>query len=77
MGSTSASTTRSDEHGVRLVHLPSGEDVWSAPLPALVTSLALRPGSPHLDMGIATEQGVVLIRPRLTPAWRRRLLDGA
>ncbi|MEU6485872.1 caspase family protein [Streptomyces sp. NPDC046887] len=67
----------SDQHGVRLVHLPSGEDVWSAPLPALVTSLALRPGSPHLDMGIATQQGVVLIRPRLTPAWRRRLLgDG-
>ncbi|MGW1179075.1 caspase family protein [Kitasatospora sp. NPDC002543] len=64
----------SDEFGIRMFTLPGAEEVWSAPLPALVTSLAARPGSPHLDLGVATQQGVVLIRPRLTPYWRQRLL---
>ncbi|MEU3570967.1 caspase family protein [Kitasatospora sp. NPDC036755] len=64
----------SDEFGIRMFTLPGAEEVWSAPLPALVTSLAARPGSPYLDLGVATQQGVVLIRPRLTPYWQRRLL---
>ncbi|MFE7524533.1 caspase family protein [Kitasatospora sp. NPDC057542] len=65
----------SDEFGIRLFTLPDAEEVWSTPLPALVTSLAARPHSPHLDLGVATQQGVVLIRPRLTPYWQRRLLQ--
>ncbi|MGP8297651.1 caspase family protein [Streptomyces inhibens] len=60
----------SDEHGVVLCHLPSCERVWSAPLPALVTSFALLP---RFDMAVGTQQGVVLLRPRLTADWRRRL----
>ncbi|GAA0410480.1 caspase family protein [Streptomyces luteireticuli] len=63
----------SDEHGVALCHLPSGERVWSTPLPALVTSLAVLPDSPTLDLAVGTQQGVVLLRPRLPPAWRQRL----
>ncbi|WP_049651614.1 caspase domain-containing protein [Kitasatospora sp. MY 5-36] len=65
----------SDEFGIRLFSLPDAEEVWSTPLPALITSLAARPHSPHLDLGVATQQGVVLIRPRLTPYWKRRLLQ--
>lgn len=67
----------SDEQGVGLFHLPSLERVWSAPVPALVTSLTARPGSPHLDLAVATQQGVVLMRPRLDPAWETRLLRPA
>ncbi|MFB8438018.1 caspase family protein [Streptomyces niveus] len=50
----------SDEHGVALCRLPSGEKVWSVPIPALVTSLAVLPG---FDLAISTQQGVVLVRP--------------
>lgn len=50
----------SDEHGVALCRLPSGEKVWSMPIPALVTSLAVLPG---FDLAISTQQGVVLVRP--------------
>ncbi|MFE0380133.1 hypothetical protein ACFW1M_32275 [Streptomyces inhibens] len=60
----------SDEHGVVLCHLPSCERVWSAPLPALVTSFVLLP---RFDMAVGTQQGVVLLRPRLTADRRRRL----
>ncbi|MEW2471066.1 caspase family protein [Streptomyces sp. NPDC046994] len=63
----------SDEQGVALCHLPSGEKVWSAPLPALVTSLAALPASPVLDLAVGTQQGVVFLRPRLSRAWRERL----
>ncbi|MEV4996913.1 caspase family protein [Streptomyces niveus] len=50
----------SDEHGVALCRLPSGEKVWSVPIPALVTSLAVLP---EFDLAISTQQGVVLVRP--------------
>ncbi|MFE5840288.1 caspase family protein [Streptomyces niveus] len=50
----------SDEHGVALCRLPGGEKVWSVPIPALVTSLAVLPG---FDLAISTQQGVVLVRP--------------
>ena len=63
----------SDEHGVALCHLPSGEKVWSAPLPALVTSLTALPASPVLDLAVGTQQGVVFLRPRLSRAWRDSL----
>ncbi|MEV8625804.1 caspase family protein [Streptomyces sp. NPDC051079] len=63
----------SDEHGVALCHLPSGERIWAAPLPALVTSGTVLPGSPTLDLAVGTQQGVVLLRPRLSAAWKRRL----
>lgn len=63
----------SDEHGVALCHLPSCEKVWSAPLPALVTSLTVLPGSPCLDLAVGTQQGVVFLRPQLPPDWCRRL----
>ncbi|MFE7526202.1 hypothetical protein ACFU7Y_10815 [Kitasatospora sp. NPDC057542] len=63
----------SDEHGVALCHLPSCEKVWSAPLPALVTSLTALPGSPCLDLAVGTQQGVVFLRPQLPPNWCRRL----
>ncbi|WP_078898829.1 MULTISPECIES: caspase family protein [Streptomyces] len=58
----------SDRHGVTLCHLPSCEPVWSAPIPALVTSLVVLPG---FDIAVSTQQGVVLLRPRLSPAWQR------
>ncbi|MFD5908281.1 caspase family protein [Streptomyces massasporeus] len=58
----------SDRHGVTLCQLPSGEVVWSAPIPALVTSLVVLPG---FDIAVSTQQGVVLLRPRLSPAWQR------
>lgn len=64
----------SDEHGISLYRLPDGEKVWETHIPALVTSLAVRPNSPYLDLGVATQQGVVLIRPKLTSFWRRQLL---
>ncbi|MFD0167590.1 caspase family protein [Streptomyces decoyicus] len=60
----------SDEHGVALCHLPSCELIWRTPLPALVTSFALLP---EFDMAVGTQQGVVLLRPRLSDDWRRRL----
>ncbi|MFD3419333.1 caspase family protein [Streptomyces decoyicus] len=60
----------SDEHGVALCHLPSCELIWRTPLPALVTSFALLP---DFDMAVGTQQGVVLLRPRLSDDWRRRL----
>lgn len=63
----------SADDGVTLYHLPSYEKVWSTPLPALVTSLTALPASPTLDLAIGTQQGVVLMRPRITPTWRRRL----
>lgn len=63
----------SDEHGVALCHLPSCEEVWSTPLPALVTSLALLPKSGCLDLAVGTQQGVVFLRPQLSAAWRERL----
>ncbi|MFC8225156.1 caspase family protein [Streptomyces sp. NPDC057287] len=63
----------SDEQGVALCHLPSGEKVWSAPLPALVTSLAALPASPNFDLAVGTQQGVVFLRPRLSRPWRERL----
>ncbi|MFJ9445791.1 caspase family protein [Kitasatospora sp. NPDC101235] len=63
----------SDEHGVALCHLPSCEKVWSAPLPALVTSLTALPGSPCLDLAVGTQQGVVFLRPQLSADWCRRL----
>ena len=63
----------SDEQGVALCHLPSGEKVWSAPLPALVTSLAALPASLVLDLAVGTQQGVVFLRPRVSRAWRERL----
>jgi hypothetical protein len=63
----------SDERGVALCHLPSGEKVWSAPLPALVTSLTALHASPVLDLAVGTRQGVAFLRPRLSRAWRERL----
>ncbi|GAA1401584.1 hypothetical protein GCM10009639_44060 [Kitasatospora putterlickiae] len=63
----------SDEHGVTLCHLPSGEQVWATPAPAFVTSLTALPGSPTLDLAVGTQQGVVLLRPRLSALWERRL----
>ncbi|MFF4948519.1 caspase family protein [Streptomyces chattanoogensis] len=63
----------SDEHGVTLCHLPSCDMVWSTPLPALVTSLSALPESPHLDLAVGTQQGVVFLRPQLSAAWRKRL----
>ncbi|MEV5123199.1 hypothetical protein AB0K49_10345 [Streptomyces decoyicus] len=60
----------SDEHGVALCHLPSCELIWRTPLPALVTSFALLP---DFDMAVGTQQGVVLLRSRLSDDWRRRL----
>ncbi|WP_433591484.1 caspase family protein [Nocardia sp. CA-145437] len=67
----------SDEHGISLFHLPDFERVWRCPLPALITSLDLCPGSPHLDLAVATQQGVVLIRPRFSAEWERRLLTAS
>ncbi|MFC8142182.1 caspase family protein [Streptomyces paradoxus] len=58
----------SDRHGVTLCHLPSCEPVWSAPVPAMVTSLVVLP---TFDIAVSTQQGVVLLRPRLSPAWQR------
>jgi hypothetical protein len=52
----------SDEHGVALFRLPSCEKVWSTPIPALVTSLT---ALPNLDLAVSTQQGVLLLRPRL------------
>ncbi|MEW2613018.1 caspase family protein [Streptomyces sp. NPDC047880] len=66
----------SDEHGIALCHLPSLEKVWSAPLPALVTCMAALPCSPHLDLAVGTQQGVVFMRPRLSRVWRDRLGTG-
>ncbi|WP_446039606.1 caspase family protein [Streptomyces sp. SID1121] len=63
----------SDEHGVALCHLPSGERVWYAPLPARVTALTPLPGSPALDLAVGTQQGVVFLRPRLSRWWRDSL----
>ncbi|MGY0462175.1 caspase family protein [Kitasatospora sp. cg17-2] len=63
----------SDEHGVALCHLPSGERVWATPTPAFVTSLTALPGSQTLDLAVGTQQGVVLLRPRLSAAWEQRL----
>ncbi|WP_327319758.1 caspase family protein [Streptomyces sp. NBC_01235] len=63
----------SDEYGVALCHLPSGDRVWAAPLPALVTSLVPLPDSPALDLAVGTQQGVVLLRPRLSRAWQDSL----
>ncbi len=63
----------SDRHGVTLCHLPSCEKVWSGPLPARVTALTAVPGSPHLDLAVGTQQGVVFLRPRLSRGWRDRL----
>ncbi|MFG2292961.1 caspase family protein [Streptomyces sp. NPDC048603] len=63
----------SDASGVTLCHLVTGERIWSTPVPALVTCLTVFPGSPTLDMAVGTRQGTVLVRPRLDPAWRRRL----
>jgi hypothetical protein len=63
----------SSEHGVTLCHLPSCEEVWSTPLPALVTSLTVLPENTHLDLAVGTQQGVVFLRPRLSAAWRKRL----
>ncbi|MFZ3473499.1 caspase family protein [Streptomyces sp. 4.24] len=63
----------SDGQGVALCHLPSCEKVWSAPLPALVTSLRALPGNPFLDLAVGTQQGVVFLRPRFSAAWRERL----
>lgn len=60
----------SDAHGVALCHLPSCELVWRAPLPALVRSFALLPG---FDVAVGTQQGVVLLRPRISPNWQRQL----
>ncbi|MGW2443659.1 caspase family protein [Streptomyces sp. NPDC001675] len=59
-----------DECGVSLCHLPSCEVVWNAPIPALINDVAVLP---NLDLAIATQQGVVLLRPRLSAAWRKRL----
>ncbi|MCX4797642.1 NACHT and WD repeat domain-containing protein [Streptomyces sp. NBC_01242] len=64
----------SDEHGISLYRLPDGEKVWATPIPALVTALAALPNSPHLDLGVATQQGVVLLRPKFTSFWQRQLL---
>ncbi|MFG2357202.1 caspase family protein [Streptomyces sp. NPDC048521] len=63
----------SDASGVSLCHLPSCEKVWSAPLPAHITALVPVPGSPHLDLAVGTQQGVVFLRPRLSRSWRDRL----
>lgn len=63
----------SDAHGVALCHLPSCAKVWAVPLPARVTAVTAFPGSEHLDLAVGTQQGVVLLRPRLTAAWRERL----
>ncbi|MER5934696.1 caspase family protein [Streptomyces sp. NPDC002054] len=63
----------SDPKGITLCHLPSGEKVWSTPVPAFVSCLAAVPGSPSLDLAVGTQQGVVLIRPQIDPGWRRRL----
>ncbi|MFD9305470.1 caspase family protein [Streptomyces sp. NPDC060048] len=63
----------SDGQGVALCHLPSCEKVWSAPVPALVTSLRALPGNPFLDLAVGTQQGVVFLRPRLSVGWRERL----
>ncbi|WP_172639440.1 caspase family protein [Streptomyces tailanensis] len=57
----------SDRHGVALCHLPSCQKVWGIPVPALVTSLVVLP---NFDMAIGTQQGVVLLRPRLPSTWR-------
>ncbi|MGW1988919.1 caspase family protein [Embleya sp. NPDC001921] len=59
-----------DEHGIALCHLPSGELIWRTPLPALLNDAAVLA---DFDMAVATQQGVVLLRPRLSTAWRRRL----
>jgi WD40 repeat protein len=58
----------SDQRGVTLCQLPSCEPVWSAPIPALVTSLVVLP---TFDIAVSTQQGVLLLRPRLSPAWQR------
>ncbi|WP_030206793.1 caspase family protein [Streptomyces sp. NRRL S-87] len=63
----------SDGTGVVLCHLPSGEQVWAAPVPALVTALVPLPGSAGLDLAVGTQQGVVFVRPRLSARWRQRL----
>ncbi|MFJ5547365.1 caspase family protein [Streptomyces sp. NPDC093225] len=63
----------SDGTGVVLCHLPSGEQVWAAPVPALVTALVPLPGSAGLDLAVGTQQGVVFVRPRLSARWRERL----
>lgn len=59
-----------DEHGIALCHLPSGDLIWRAPLPALLNDATVLA---DFDMAVATQQGVVLLRPRLSPAWRSRL----
>ncbi|WP_405437627.1 caspase family protein [Streptomyces anulatus] len=62
-----------DGHGVALCHLPDGETIWYAPLPALVTALTPVPGSPAFDLAVGTQQGVVFLRPRLSRSWQRRM----
>ncbi|MGV4983644.1 caspase family protein [Streptomyces sp. NRAIS4] len=63
----------SDAQGLALCHLPSGAPVWRTPVPARVTALTAVPGSPHLDIAVGTQQGVVFLRPRLSRSWRDRL----
>jgi hypothetical protein len=58
----------SDEHGISLWHLPSGEKIWGTPLPALVTSLY---ALPNFDLAVGTQQGIVLIRPKIPKSWGR------
>ncbi|MFE3199436.1 caspase family protein [Embleya sp. NPDC059237] len=59
-----------DEHGITLCHLPDGNPIWRTPLPARINGATLLA---DVDIALATQQGVVLVRPRISAAWRRRL----
>ncbi|WP_439673730.1 caspase family protein [Embleya sp. MST-111070] len=59
-----------DEHGITLCHLPDGNPIWRTPLPARINGATLLA---DFDIALATQQGVVLVRPRISAAWRRRL----
>nr|WP_160161631.1 caspase family protein [Embleya hyalina] len=59
-----------DEHGIVLCHLPGGTPVWQTSLPAWINDATVLD---DFDIALATQQGVVLLRPRISPAWRRRL----
>ncbi|NYV73776.1 caspase family protein [Streptomyces sp. UH6] len=60
----------SSTRGITLCHLAGGETVWHTPLPAQVTALVPLRGSTAFDLAVGTQQGVVFLRPRFSPAWR-------
>ncbi|WP_084093922.1 caspase family protein [Amycolatopsis rifamycinica] len=63
----------SDTKEITLCHLASNEKVWATSLPALVVSFTAVNCGETFNFAVGTQQGVILLRPRITGAWRRRL----